>query len=112
MGLHYLSKSFKPNLATTRVFSLGTKFIPVWKTMKIVKPFSKFQDFHRRMANKVFFEETMPGTFVKNKNTSRHIHEHIMCVCLKAITSTGAKIVLEKLHFIIVSVHRYFYKFF
>jgi len=29
MGLHNLSKSFKPNLATTRVFSLGTKFIPV-----------------------------------------------------------------------------------
>ena len=68
MGLHNLSKSFKPNLATTRVFSLGTKFIPVWKTMKIDKPFSKFQDFHRRMANKVFFEETIPGTFVKNKN--------------------------------------------
>ena len=67
MGLHNLSKSFKPNLATTRVFSLGTKFIPVWKTMKIVKPFSKFEDFRRRMTNKVFFEETTAGTFVKNK---------------------------------------------
>ena len=40
MGLHNLSKSFKPNLATTRVFSLGTKLIPVWKSMKIVKPFA------------------------------------------------------------------------
>ena len=48
MGLHNLSKSFKPNLATTRVFSLGTKFIPVWNSMKIVKPFAKFEDFHRK----------------------------------------------------------------
>ena len=68
MGLHNLSKSFKPNLATTRVFSLGTKFIPVWKKMSIVKPFSKFEDFRRRMSNKVIFEETTPGTFVLNKN--------------------------------------------
>ena len=30
-GLHDVSKSFRPNLATTRVFSMGTKFIPVWK---------------------------------------------------------------------------------
>ena len=26
-GLHDISKSFRPNLSTTRVFSLGTKFI-------------------------------------------------------------------------------------
>ena len=68
MGLHNLSKSFKPNLATTRVFSLGTKFIPVWKKVVIKKPFSKFEDFRRKMSNKVFFEETTPGTFVRNKN--------------------------------------------
>ena len=36
--------------------------------MKVVKPFSKFEDFRRRMAHKVFFEETTPGIFVKNKN--------------------------------------------
>ena len=30
-GLHYISKSFRPNLATSRVCSMGTKFIPVWK---------------------------------------------------------------------------------
>ena len=36
--------------------------------MKIVKPFAKFEDFCRRMSNKVFFEETTPGTFVRNKN--------------------------------------------
>ena len=68
MVLHNLSKSFRPNLTNTRVFSLGTKFIPVWKNIGIIKPFSKFEDFHRKMSNKVFFEETTPGTFVKNKN--------------------------------------------
>ena len=36
--------------------------------MKIVKPFAKFEDFRRRMSNKVFFEEISPGTFVRNKN--------------------------------------------
>ena len=55
MGLHNLSNNFKPNLATTRVFSLGMKFIPVWKKNGIVKPFSKFEVFRRRMSNKVFF---------------------------------------------------------
>ena len=38
VGLHNLSKSFRPNLTTTRVFALGTKFIPVWKMMDIKKP--------------------------------------------------------------------------
>ena len=60
-GLHDISKSFRPNLATTRVFSMGTKFIPVWKKSKIWKPFSKFQDFRRRMTNKMFFEKNTPG---------------------------------------------------
>ena len=36
--------------------------------MDIVKPFSKFEDFHRRVSNKVVFEETTPSTFVINKN--------------------------------------------
>ena len=31
VGLHNLSKSFKPNLATLRILSVGTKFIPTWK---------------------------------------------------------------------------------
>ena len=66
-GLHDVSKSFRPNLATTRVFSMGTKFIPVWKNTKIWKPFSKFQDFRRRMNNKMFFEETTPGVFERNR---------------------------------------------
>ena len=66
MGLHNLSKRFRSNLTTTRVYLLGTKFIPVWKKMKITKPFSKFEDFQRRISNKVFFEKTTPGTFVRN----------------------------------------------
>ena len=67
VGLHNLSKSFRPNLTTTRVFALGTKFIPVWKRMDIKKPFAKFEDFRRRMSNKVYFAETTPGMFVKQK---------------------------------------------
>ena len=31
IGLHNLSKSFRPNISTIRVLSLGTKFIPKWK---------------------------------------------------------------------------------
>ena len=33
-GFHGISKSFRPNVATTRVFSMGTKFIPLWKNVK------------------------------------------------------------------------------
>jgi hypothetical protein len=39
MGLHNLSKTFKPNVATTRVFSLGMKFIPAWKKVVVKKIF-------------------------------------------------------------------------
>jgi hypothetical protein len=35
MGLHNLSKTFKLNVATTRVFSLGMKFIPKWKKVVV-----------------------------------------------------------------------------
>ena len=68
MGLHNLSKIFKPNIATTRVFSLGMKFIPTWKKIIVKKPFCGFKEFHRRMTNKMFFEETKPGVFERNKN--------------------------------------------
>ena len=67
MGLHNFSKIFKPNIATTRVFSLGMKFIPTWKKVVVKKPFCGFKEFRRRMTNKMFFEETEPGVFVKNK---------------------------------------------
>jgi len=57
VGLHNLSKSFRSNLTTSRVFSLGTKFIPIWKNMKIKKPFAKFEDFRRRMSKKFIFQK-------------------------------------------------------
>ena len=34
IGLHNLSKSFRPNISTIQVLSLGTKFIPKWKLKK------------------------------------------------------------------------------
>ena len=34
IGLHNLSKSFRPNISTSRVLSLGTNFIPKWKFEK------------------------------------------------------------------------------
>ena len=66
VGLHNLSKSFRPNLSTIRVLSLGTKFIPKWKFEKRNIAFMYFRDFLRRMQNKVYFTETKPGVFEKN----------------------------------------------
>ena len=34
---------------------------------KSKKPFAKFKEFQRRVSNKVYFEETTPGTIVLNK---------------------------------------------
>ena len=66
IGLHNLSKSFRPNIATIRVLSLGTKFIPKWKFEKRNNAFKHFNDFIRRMHNKVYFTETKTGVFEKN----------------------------------------------
>ena len=66
IGLHNLSKSFRPNISTIRVLSLGTKFIPKWKFEKRNNAFKNFNDFIRRMHNKVYFTETKPGVFEKN----------------------------------------------
>ena len=60
MGLHNLSKNFKPNLATTRVFSLGTKFISVWKQMVIVKNLS--------LNSRIFVEECQIKSFLKKQH--------------------------------------------
>ena len=69
IGIHNLSKSFRPNLATIRVLSLGMKFIPKTQSIKWKNNFSNFEDFKRRMNNKMlFFVETTPGTFVQNKS--------------------------------------------
>ena len=66
IGIHNLSKSFRPNLATIRVLSLGTKFIPKRKFEKRNNTFKYFNDFIRRMHNKVYFTETKPGVFERN----------------------------------------------
>ena len=34
IGLHNLSKRFRPNISTVQVLSLGTIFIPKWKFQK------------------------------------------------------------------------------
>ena len=34
VGIHNISKSFRPNLAPVRVLSLGTMFIPIWDKTK------------------------------------------------------------------------------
>jgi len=67
VGVHNLSKSFRPNLATIRVLSLGTKFIPKWRDANLKFVFKKFGDFKRRLQNKMFFTETSPGTFCLQK---------------------------------------------
>ena len=66
IGIHNLSKSFRPNLATIRVLSLGTKFIPKWKFEKRNNALKFFNDFIRKMNNKVYFTETKPGVFERN----------------------------------------------
>ena len=40
------------------------KFIPAWKKVSVKKPFDGFNDFRRKMTNKMFFEETKPGVFL------------------------------------------------
>ena len=45
IGIHNLSESFRPNLATIQVLSLGTKFIPKWKFEKRNHVFKYFNDF-------------------------------------------------------------------
>ena len=68
IGIHNLSKIFRPNLATIRVLSLGMKFIPKTESLKWKNVFSNFEDFRRRMNNKMFFfVEKSPGTFVRDK---------------------------------------------
>ena len=66
VGLHNLSKIFRPNLSTIRVLSLGTKFIPRWKFEKRNYVLIFYKDFLRRMQNKVYFTETKTGIFEKN----------------------------------------------
>ena len=49
IGLHNLSKSFRPNISTIQVLSLGTKFISKWKFEKRNNALIFYKDFIRRM---------------------------------------------------------------
>ena len=66
IGLHNLSKSFRPKISTVRVLSLGTKFIPKWKFEKRNNAFKNFNDFIRRMHNKIYFTNTKTRNSGKN----------------------------------------------
>ena len=67
--IHNISKSFKPNLDTIRVLSLGTKFIPKWEKTKTTHTFKWFNEFKNKLNKKVFnFLESKPGVFEKNNS--------------------------------------------
>ena len=55
VGVHNLSKSFRPNMTTIHVLTLGTKFIPKWKKANVKQTFQKFGDFCRRLKNAMLF---------------------------------------------------------
>ena len=76
VGIHNLSKSFRPNMATIRVLSLGTKFIPKWRDPNLKNTFSKFGDFNRRMHNGMFFSEISPGTY--RLDNKFHLKSHFV----------------------------------
>ena len=57
VGIHNISKSFRPNLATIPVLSLCTKFIPKWDKTKTNFTFEWFNDFQNKMNTKVYFQK-------------------------------------------------------
>ena len=68
VGVHNLSKSFRPNMTTIHVLTLGTKFIPKWKKANVKQTFQKFGIFCRRLQNAMFFfVENKPEVFCLNK---------------------------------------------
>ena len=65
--LHNLSKSFKPNLANIRILSMETKFILKWKKGKTKNTFRNFESFRIKLNNTIYFKETYPGIFERDK---------------------------------------------
>ena len=63
-------------MATIRVLSVGTKFIPKWRDANLKFTFKKFEDFKRRLQNKMYFSETTPGTFCLDKQF--HLKSHFV----------------------------------
>ena len=75
-------------MATTRVLSLGTKFIPKWRDANLKFAFRKFDDFKRRLRNKMYFLETSPGIFcldkqfhLKNRFVAENTHNEVDVFC-------------------------------
>ena len=68
IGIHNLSKKFRPNLATVRVLSLGMKFIPKTQSLKWKQVFHILRILGEKWTKKCFFfVEKKPGTCVRNK---------------------------------------------
>ena len=67
VGIQNLSKIWRPNLATIQVLSLGTNFIPRWSKTNTRKTFKQFNDFKNKMNTSVYFTDTKPGVFEKEK---------------------------------------------
>ena len=65
VGIHNLSKSFRPNLNTIRVLSLGTKFNHKWDTTKMGNTLKRLNKFKNQMNAKASFSdsESKPGVF-------------------------------------------------
>jgi len=67
IGIHNLSKSLDQSWLPSEC-SLGIKFIPKTECLKWKNVCSKFEDFRRRMNNKMFFfVENPPGYYVRDK---------------------------------------------
>ena len=63
--IHNISKSFKPNLDTIRVLSLGTKFIPKWEKTKTSQTFKWFNNFKNKLNRKFLISMNPNQTFLK-----------------------------------------------
>ena len=62
VGVHKLSKSFRPNMATILVLFPGSKFIPKWRDANLKFTFKKFED--KVITKQNVFLETAPVLFV------------------------------------------------
>ena len=59
-----LSKSFRPNMASIRVLSLGTKFIPKWRDANLKQTFRKFGDLKGDCKKVCFLWKLLQECFV------------------------------------------------
>ena len=55
VGIHNISKSFRPNLAPVRVLSLGTMFIPIWDKTKTSDNVNGSMNSKKKLTQKYIF---------------------------------------------------------